>query len=427
MPKVMSYKAGSIIFFAGDKDERIFILQTGDVVLLAVDIVTGLEVKENVKKGEFFGVKNSLVKAPRTDTARAVTDCQVVMLTVQEFEKSFSGNKDVMLKMMTNFSRTLRSLHYSVETLLKKTDSSGTREEGMYAIAKAFFDTQRYNSAVFECEKILHDIPELVHKDAIQQLLESARVKAVSEEERNLYTRPTGHVADETETRALKQFSLPIFDRFTKKYNSGEIILSEFTKAKSFYFVKSGEIFIEKLINGSMKRFGVLRPGDIFGEMELLEESTRQTTAVAKGDVSCLKFNRENFNAVIVNNAAIVMNMLRQICRRVFEQRRDLEILCIKDLGARLADIFLVFVERQNAVGADEDDMKRTINVTLEDIAQVACLSVNDARDELNKYVSRNKIAMYDDHIVIQNIMDMKRTVDSYHSNKEDAEKKDAK
>ena len=388
----MSYKAGSIIFFAGDKDERIFILQTGDVVLLAVDIVTGLEVKENVKKGEFFGVKNSLVKAPRTDTARAVTDCQVVMLTVQEFEKSFSGNKDVMLKMMTNFSRTLRSLHYS-----------------------------------FECEKILHDIPELVHKDAIQQLLESARVKAVSEEEKNLYTRPTGHVADETETRALKQFSLPIFDRFTKKYTSGEIILSEFTKAKSFYFVKSGEIFIEKLINGSMKRFGVLRPGDIFGEMELLEESTRQTTAVAKGDVSCLKFNRENFNAVIVNNAAIVMNMLRQICKRVFEQRRDLEILCIKDLGARLADIFLVFVERQNAVGADEDDMKRTINVTLEDIAQVACLSVNDARDELNKYVSRNKIAMYDDHIVIQNIMDMKRTVDSYHSNKEDAEKKDAK
>ena len=148
MPKVMSYKAGSIIFFAGDKDDRIFILQNGKVELSAVDIVSELEIKEQVKQGDFFGVKNALIKEQRTDTARAVTDCQVIALTPQEFEKSFSANREVMLKMLTSFNRSLRSLHYSTETLLKKRDTAATREAGMFAIAKAYFNSERYFSAV---------------------------------------------------------------------------------------------------------------------------------------------------------------------------------------------------------------------------------------------------------------------------------------
>ncbi|MBR0475513.1 MAG: Crp/Fnr family transcriptional regulator, partial [Treponema sp.] len=103
-------------FFAGDKDDRIFILQNGKVELSAVDIVSELEIKEQVKQGDFFGVKNALIKEQRTDTARAVTDCQVIALTPQEFEKSFSANREVMLKMLTSFNRSLRSLHYSTET-----------------------------------------------------------------------------------------------------------------------------------------------------------------------------------------------------------------------------------------------------------------------------------------------------------------------
>ena len=422
MPKVMSYKAGSIIFFAGDKDDRIFILQNGKVELSAVDIVSELEIKEQVKQGDFFGVKNALIKEPRTDTARAITDCQVIALTVQEFEKSFAPNREVMLKMLTSFNRSLRSLHYSMETLLKKRDNAASREEGMYAIAKAYYNSDRYFSAVYQCEKLLRDVPGLSNKEAVTELLGEARVKASSQAEqemKNMASQP----ASDSENKTIKQFSLPVFDRFTKKYSDGDVIISEFTKSKSFYFVKTGEVVVEKLINGNMKRYGIVKPGEIFGEMELLEESTRQATVVARGSVSCLKFNKDNFNSVVVNNPIIAMNMLRLVCKRIFEQRRDLKILCIKDWSVRVADVFLKYLEVQKPVGADEEDQKRTISCTIEDIAQDANLCLNDTRDELNKYVSRNKIAIYDDRIVIKNIMDMKRTVDSYYANKEEEKK----
>ena len=57
MPKAMQFTKGSIIYFEGDNDDRIYILQRGVIVLTSTDIETGAQVVEQVKPGEFFGVK----------------------------------------------------------------------------------------------------------------------------------------------------------------------------------------------------------------------------------------------------------------------------------------------------------------------------------------------------------------------------------
>ena len=54
MPKAMQYTKGSIIYFEGDHDERIFIMQQGAVLLTSTDIESGQPVAEQVKSGEFF-------------------------------------------------------------------------------------------------------------------------------------------------------------------------------------------------------------------------------------------------------------------------------------------------------------------------------------------------------------------------------------
>ena len=80
-------------------------------------------------------------------------------------------------------------------------------------------------------------------------------------------------------------------------------------------------------------------------------------------------------------------------------------------------------MEVQKPVGVDEEDQSRTIYCTIDDIAQDASLCINDTRDELNKYAARKKISVYDDRIVLKNIMDIKRTVDSYYANNEEEKK----
>ena len=53
------YKSGSIIYFENDKSEYIYILKSGRVWLTYTKIDTGEEIKEDVRQGEFFGVKQS--------------------------------------------------------------------------------------------------------------------------------------------------------------------------------------------------------------------------------------------------------------------------------------------------------------------------------------------------------------------------------
>ena len=41
MPKIINYPKNSMIFVEGDKDDRIFILQSGYVILVSTDFETG--------------------------------------------------------------------------------------------------------------------------------------------------------------------------------------------------------------------------------------------------------------------------------------------------------------------------------------------------------------------------------------------------
>ena len=87
MSKVVQFSKGSIIFFEGDKDENIYILQSGAVALRSMDLETGEQISEQLHIGEFFGVKSALAKMPSLVTASVLLDSTVVQLSVYEFEK----------------------------------------------------------------------------------------------------------------------------------------------------------------------------------------------------------------------------------------------------------------------------------------------------------------------------------------------------
>ena len=66
---------------------------------------------------------------------------------------------------------------------------------------------------------------------------------------------------------ALKQFSLPAFNRFAKKYEPEEVIISEFEPGNSFYLIQSGEVQLVKCVNGTKKNLDILKPGEFFGKL----------------------------------------------------------------------------------------------------------------------------------------------------------------
>ena len=136
MPKINQYSKGSIPYFAGDQDPRVFILQKGIMILSSIDPENKGTVTDQVKPGEFFGVKSALGHYAREETATSLSESTVVALTVPEFEKLVSTNKEIMMKMLRVFSKQLRQIHKKIESILNNVPED--QQTGMLAVAKSF-------------------------------------------------------------------------------------------------------------------------------------------------------------------------------------------------------------------------------------------------------------------------------------------------
>ncbi|MCR4948264.1 MAG: Crp/Fnr family transcriptional regulator [Treponema sp.] len=407
MPKAMQYTKGSIIYFEGDHDERIFIMQKGAVLLTSTDIESGQPVAEQVKSGEFFGVKSALGHFRREETATALVPTVAVALTIQEFEVLFSNNKSLIMKMLRVFSNQLRQIHKKTESILNNIQED--QQSGMLAVAQSFYDEEQYRSACDVYMKFLKRYPNSPQKDSVLKKFNDAKLR--SDKMSSLNRNTIADFDDDGGNASLKLFSLPAFERFAKTYEPGEVIIAEYEPGDCFYLIQSGRVQLVKCVNGSKKNLDVLKPGEFFGEMAILDNSARSATCMAAGKVKCLEFNKENFELLITGNPQMALLLLKLFCKRIYDQKRRFRILVIKDLQARIADVFMLLDEMNPVM--NEAEKQRRFNVTIPDIAHWAGLSPDVTRDEINKFVERRKIEVYDNHMIVNNINDMKRTVDT--------------
>lgn len=406
MPKLVNFSKGSIVYFEDDKDDKIYILQSGTIILTSIDPETKITVTNQVKPGEFFGVKSALGRFPREETATVLQDSQVIALTVPEFEKNFSGNKQIIMKMLRVFSAQLRQIHKRIEQILNSTPESP--QAGMLAVAKSFFEDEEFVSCYDVCLKYLKRFPQSAYIEHVKKLFAASQMYL---EKRGM---PKYEAPEDGGLGALKQFELSAFERFAKKYAPGQVVISEFEPGDTFYLIQRGSVQLMKYVNGTEKNLDILKPGEFFGEMAILDNSPRSATCMAKTSVKCLEFSKENFESIVTGNAVLALNLLKLFCKRIYDQRRRFKILAIKDLQARIADVFILLDEMNPPNNPNERSRKFYVNTG--DIAHWAGLSFEITREEINRLVEKRKIEVYNDSIVVANITDMQRIVDTRSS-----------
>lgn len=405
MPKVIQYTKGSIAYFEGDQDDRIFILQKGLIILTSIDQETGHTSTEQVKPGEFFGVKSALGHFPREETASILAESTVVCLSIQEFEKLFSENKQLIMKMLRVFSNQLRQIHKKTESILNNKQEA--QDTGMYNVAKCFYEEEEYKSCFDVCEKLLKCFPRTSHPTEVAQLYKQSKL-FFEKIGRQTYTEQAEEISYDSN---IKQFDLPAFERFAKFYNPGDVIISEFEPGNTFYLILKGTVQLIKCVNDSKKNLDILKPGDFFGEMAILDNSPRSATCMASSNVKCLEFSKENFEVLVTGNPQIALSLLKLFCKRIYDQKRRFRILVIKNYSARIADVFLMLNEMNQMPYQAARDVK--FNVTVQDVAHWAGLSLEVTRDEINKLAEKRKLEIFENYIIVNNIADLKRIVDT--------------
>jgi len=172
MPKAVQFKPNSVIYFAGDVDERVFLLQKGRIALTSTDIETGKQVTEYIREGEFFGVKSALGHFPREESVMVISDALVLAFSTPEFENFAQSNTRIIMKMLKVFSNQLRHIHRQIESMLHSEEQTNP-DDGLYSVAKCFFSSQQYKPAAEVAIRYLRLYPSGKHVTEMKQIAQN--------------------------------------------------------------------------------------------------------------------------------------------------------------------------------------------------------------------------------------------------------------
>ncbi|MDR2786404.1 MAG: cyclic nucleotide-binding domain-containing protein [Treponema sp.] len=174
MPKALQFRPGAVIYFQGDRADKIFLLQKGVVNLSYQDIETAQDIHETVQGGEFFGVKSALGKYPREENAMAMAETTLMVFSVPEFEQVAAGNIRIILKMLKVFSTQMRRVHKQLSSVTE----SGTEnpESGLFKLGEYYIKNRRFSEARYVCSRYLTYYPAGKFVNKVSQYLEAAEL-----------------------------------------------------------------------------------------------------------------------------------------------------------------------------------------------------------------------------------------------------------
>src|SRR5882672_6466770 len=115
-----------------------------------------------------------------------------------------------------------------------------------------------------------------------------------------------------------------------RKFPAGQTIFKEGDTGDGIYMVKNGEVEISIKLADTVERvFAKLGPGELLGEMAVLEFKPRSATATAAQDSIVYFIPREELLAMVERSPILSMELLREISERLreFNHRYIQEIL----------------------------------------------------------------------------------------------------
>jgi len=120
------------------------------------------------------------------------------------------------------------------------------------------------------------------------------------------------------------------------------------------YIILEGTVKIHiEQVNGSDVVLGILGPGDIVGEMSLIDSAGRSASVTTLEESRLLWMGKESFQECLRNIPAFSQNLVRIFSGRLRLANELIQALATLDVHGRVARQILAFSEKYGQVGAD--------------------------------------------------------------------------
>ncbi len=320
---VEKYRKDSIIFIEGKTNTNYFyILKEGRTKASRENQIADDPSITAYKPGDTFGVVSCMGKRPRIETVTAQTDVSVIRIKHDQFVDLIRNNTPVAMKIIRSFSNKLRAFDMAIArvSLLKPVEED---IELIYNVAELYYKEGKYLQSYCAYKSFIKNNP---HDERVREC--QTKIKAIDDANPNL---------------SIYSQASPL----TREYKNGSLLFVEHEKGDEMFILQSGKVKIVKIVDDQEILLAVLNPGDIIGEMAILENKPRSASAEAYGNVVTMAINKSNFGVMVSNQPQLVMKIIQLLSERIWVAYRQLENVTIKDEYSRMLDALLIQVEKQ--------------------------------------------------------------------------------
>ena len=183
----------------------------------------------------------------------------------------------------------------------------------------------------------------------------------------------------------------------TRRVPAGTTLFSKGDPGTELFAVSAGTVKISvPAPDGREAMFNLLHPGEIFGEIALLDGRPRTADAMAMTDCELTVIERRDFLAFVHSEPNVALQLIALLCERLRIASEHYEEVVFLDLPTRLARILLQLADQTEA-GAAEPKLK----ITQREISQMLGSTRESVNKQLRAWSKRGVIALERGGIVV--------------------------
>jgi len=322
----VNFKKGSYIIVEGKSDvDRFYIIQQGKVQIVKETEIVEEETGNLLNPGDFLGVVSCMSNHSQIDTAIALTDVVLISIPYSQFPQLIEKNNSIAMKIIYFFSRKMRHLDERLTQItLKKNVEMDVAH--LFTIGEYYLKMSKFDLALYAYYHYMKENPKGGFAQAAQKRFMDIKAMGV---------------------KVPVEMLEPKTDQMVRSYEKEAMIFCECQSGGELYIIQKGHVKITKIVDNNEVLLAVLKEGDMFGEMALLEDKPRSASAIVMEDgCQLLAVNRQNFTQMVATQPQLVARLTTTLADRIWMLYRQLANTLIPDNLEKMYDMLALQMEK---------------------------------------------------------------------------------
>lgn len=387
---VVNFKERACLRVEGMPDDgRFFIIQAGTVNCFRANDTLG-EGARKYGPGDFVGIISCFAGHSQIETCMAMTNVTAIAIRKEQFPELIRNNTPVALKIIRTLSARMRVLNGAITRLTLSGGSAEITYEHIFEVAD-FYDNAGYS-----------DVALYAYFQYIKACPNGRNVEKAKNRFNFLRNRPTA--------KAVFNDNNP---NLILSYPKDTMVFAECQDGVDLFIIQEGQIKLTKIVDGNEMTLTILRKGDMFGEMALLENKPRSASAISYEDCKLMAVNKQNFNQMVSSQPQLILRITTTFTNRIWSMYKKFDNANFLEPLYKLVDMLAIYLEE--TLGRISNSQEFQTDLTQEDLASMCGIPKLLQEDAFVQLGTIPVIKLRGGKIFVTNCMEVIKQAAFYH------------